>query len=93
MVLGRIRKDFPPQRQAEAIALLERYPERDRKHGRNPAYKIAVLSEGSVASLSGLIKTALEEVRPAAQTIIRKLCPLPPGNGLLSPFCREGQGM
>ncbi len=63
VVLGRIRKDFPPQRQAEAIALLERYLERDRKHGRNLAYKIVVLSEGSVASLSGLIKTALEDYR------------------------------
>ena len=63
VVLGRIRKDFPPQRQAEAIALVERYLERDRKHGRNLVYKIVVLSQGSITSLSSLTETALEDYR------------------------------
>ena len=62
-VLRRIRKDFPPQSQAEAIALVERYLERDREHGRNLVYKIVVLSEGSIASLSSLTETALADYR------------------------------
>jgi HEAT repeat protein len=46
-VLGRIKRDFPPQDREEVIELLKRYLERDAEMGRKLVYKIVKMSEGS----------------------------------------------
>jgi|Deesub1362A_J573_1020465.scaffolds.fasta_scaffold02086_3 HEAT repeat protein len=62
-VLGRIKRDFPPEDREEVIELLKRYLERDAEMGRKLVYKIVKMSEGSKKEVAYLTEAAYRDWR------------------------------
>jgi len=62
-VLGRIKRDFPPEDREEVIELLKRYLERDPEMGRRLVYKIVKMSEGSKEEVAHLAEVAYRDWR------------------------------
>lgn len=63
VVLGRIKRDFPPGEQEEVKTMLGQYLERDPERGRKLVYKVVKLSEGNKKLLAELIETPVMDWR------------------------------